>query len=159
MGFLHRGEGIEDWIQRHADYASTVAPNEEFVGCAIYRSMTTQNYGSIEVEEMPDGHDSGSWVLVTSNVNGKLFTWLTSFVDIGDNTWKWYGNRVPFRHFDRGRPRARQLQYPAGSNVYHSGLHFWHNDVGNLAWDMGVKTLAIFNPAFVPEKIDGIDRN
>ena len=98
-------------------------------------------------------------MLVTSNYNGKVMTWLTSFVDIGNNTWKWYGNRVPFRSFDAGRPRARQLKYPAGSVVYHSGLHFWHNDVGDLAWDMGIKTLAIFNPAFAPENINGVDTN
>ncbi len=155
VGFLHRGEGISDYIDRLAENASQIVPSEEFVGCGIYRSMITQDYGNIPVEEMPDNHDSGRWVLVTENVNGKVMTWLTSFVDIGSNTWKWYGNRVPFRSFEAGRPRGRQLKYPAGSVVYHSGLHLWHNDVGNLAWDMGIKTLAIFNPAFAPENING----
>ena len=97
VGFLHRGEGISDWIVRLADNASTVAPNETFVGCAIYRSMITQYYGNIPVEEMPDNYDSDRWVLVTTNTNGKIMTWPTSFVDIGNNIWKWYGNRVPFR--------------------------------------------------------------
>ena len=60
VGFLHRGEGISDWIDRLAENASTVAPTEEFVGCAIYRPMTTQYYGNSAVEEMPDNHDSGS---------------------------------------------------------------------------------------------------
>jgi len=121
--------------------------------------MTTQNYGGIDVEEMPDNHDSGSWVLVTENINGKVMTWLTSFVDIGDNTWKWYGSRRPFRRSETGRPRARLLRYPAGSDVYHSGLHLWHNDVGNLARDMGIESLAIFNPAFAPETINEVATN
>jgi hypothetical protein len=160
-GFLHRGEGIDDWVNRLADNASMVAPAEEFIGCAIYRPMTTQFYGITEVEEMPDNHDSGLWVLVTSNTNGKVMSWLTSFVDINMDSeienWKWYGNRVPFRRYDSGRPRAKQLDMSPGSVVYHSGIHFWHNDVGNLAMNMGITNLAIFNPAFAPEKIDGID--
>lgn len=158
-GFLHRGEGISDWIDRLTLTPSQVAPNEEFVGCTIFRPMITQYYGNIPVEEMPDNYDSGLWVLVTTNINGKAMPWLTSFVDIGNNTWKWYGNRIPFRRFERCRPRGRLIKYPAGSVIYSSGLQLWHNDVGNLAWNMGIRTLAIFNSAFAPENINGVNTN
>ncbi len=158
-GFLHRGEGISDWIDRLNLNASQVAPNEVYIGSAIFRPMTTQHYGNIPVEEMPDNHDSGLWVLVTTNTNGKVMSFLTSFVDIGNNTWKWYGNRQTIRRTDRGRPYGRQLSFPAGAVTYHSGLGFWHNDVGNLALDMGITNLAIFNSAFAPETIDGIATN
>jgi hypothetical protein len=53
-------------------------------------------------------------------------------------------------------PYARQLLYPAGAVTYHSGLHLWHNDIANLAkTGMGITNLAVFNPAFAPEIIDG----
>ncbi|MBC2704551.1 hypothetical protein [Desulfobacula sp.] len=162
-GFLHRGEGSSDFIDRLALYGSQVAPAEYFVGCAIYRPMATQDYGTTTVEEMPDSHDSGLWILVTTNTNGKVMSWLTSFVDIDSDTdtelWKWYGNRQAVRRADPGRPRARQLLFPADAVTYHSGLHFWHNDIGNLALDMGITNLAIFNPAFAPEEINGVETN
>jgi hypothetical protein len=56
---------------------------------------------------------------------------------------------------DRARPRARQLLYPAGAVTYLSGLHLWFNDIGNRALGMTITNLAVFNPAFAPEIIDG----
>lgn len=159
VGFLNRGEGSSDWIDRLASSGAPSSATADFIGCSIYRPMQTQYYGNIPVYEVPDTHEEGLWVLVTTNTNGKTMSWYTSFVNIGGDTWKWYGNRRPFRSAEIGRPRARQINYPANSVVYLSGLSFWHNDVGNLALDMGITNLAIFNPAFAPENIDGVETN
>ncbi|MCP4114963.1 MAG: hypothetical protein GY737_06065 [Desulfobacteraceae bacterium] len=156
QGYLHSGYGIEDRI---IDLAQRGAFTGSFVGCSILRPMETRYYGTRPVEEIPDGHEEGVWVQVTENYNGKHISYLTAFVDVGGNIWKCYGNRRPFRRADPGRPRARRIQFPAGAVTYHSGLKFWHNDVGNKALDMGITNLAVFNPAFAPETIDGMDTN
>lgn len=153
-GFLDFGYGREDYITRLTEDETAGPVNERFIGCAILRPMTTQYYGLQLVEENHDGYSDALWVLMTSEINGVHFTWLSSFVNDG-STWKSYGNRFPFRVTERARPRARQILYPAGAVTYLSGLQFWHNDIGNLALNMGITDLAIFNPAFAPETIDG----
>jgi len=158
-GYLNSGYNAADFIAALVLSGAPQDSNTTFIGCSIFRPMETQYYGNIPVEEMPDSHEEGVWALATVNINGKVMNYITSFVNIGNNEWKWYGNRRPIRRADRGRPRARRILFPAGAVTYHSGLHFWHNDVGNLAWNMGITNLAIFNPAFAPETIDGVDTN
>jgi hypothetical protein len=153
-GFLNSGYGPEDFIQRLSQYPNTGLVNQRLIGCGILRPMTTQYYGNISVKENHDNYYEAVWVVVTSEISDRNFTWLTAFVK--DSTeWKWYGNRDPFMASDRARPRARQLLYPAGAVTYLSGLHLWFNDIGNLASDRHIKNLAVFNPAFAPESIDG----
>lgn len=157
-GFLNNGGDAGNVI----DFLSTNENSDAyatFIGCAIHRPMKTQHYGTRPVQELPDGHTGGLWVHVTTQINGKSSSWLTSFADTGNNTWKWYGNRIPFRRSERGRTRARQMLYTAGATTYQSGIHLWHNDVGNLAMDKGITRLAVFNPAFAPETIDGVSTN
>jgi hypothetical protein len=158
-GFLSSGYGLEDFITLLADNDNSGPVNESFVGCGILRPMVTQYYGLTSVEENHDGYPDAVWVHTTSRQNGLNFTWLTAFVMETGGTWKWYGNRIPMRRTARGRPRARQTLFPSDAVYYQSGLAFWHNDVGNLALSRGISNLAIFNPAFAPETIDGIDTN
>ncbi|MFO7727723.1 MAG: DUF4214 domain-containing protein [Desulfonatronovibrio sp.] len=157
-GFLERGYGREDFITWLSEDQTAGPVNEHFIDCAILRPMTTQYYGLQPVEENHDNYSEALWVLVTSEINSRSFTWLTSFVKDG-TAWKWYGNRFPFKSTQQARPHARQLLYPAGAVTYHSGLQFWHNDINNLALNMGITNLAVFNPAFAPETIDGLAVN
>lgn len=159
VGFLNHGYGRDDFITVLADNDNSGPVNESFVGCGLLRPMATQYYGVTTVEENHDGYPDAVWVNVTSSINGLNFMWLTAFVMEGDGTWKWYGNRRPMRRTTWGRPRARQILFPSGAVYYQSGLDFWHNDLGNLALSRGISNLAIFNPAFAPETIHGIDTN
>ena len=164
-GFLNSGYGSDDLISLLADNDESGPVNERFVGCSLYRPMTEQYYGPRtllnRVEEIPDNYSEGAWILATSEINGEMITWISSFVKLANDTWKWYGNRRPFRRSSQGRPEARQFIFPADAVLYHSGLWFWHNDVGNIALNMGmgITNLAIFNPAFAPETIDGTPTN
>jgi hypothetical protein len=157
-GFLNRGYGSEDFITWLSEDETAGPVNERLIGCAILRPMTTQYYGLQAMEENHDGYAEAVWALVTSEISSRSFTWLTTFVKDG-TAWKWYGNRVPFRITLQGRAQARQLHFPADAVTYQSGLHFWHNDIGNLALNMGISNLAVFNPAFAPEIIDGVAVN
>jgi hypothetical protein len=156
-GFLDSGYGLEEFITFLAENDQSRLVNEIIVGCGLLRPMDTQYYGLTLVEENHDGYPDAVWVNVTSSRNGLNFTWPTAFVMEADGNWKWYGNRIPMRSTSRGHPTARQILFPSDALYYQSGLSFWHNDVGNLGLSRGISNLAIFNPAFPPESIDGID--
>ena len=160
-GLIHKGsysaaEMIELW---NADPASAPPVGREFISCSIYRPMKTQYYGNTPVNEMPEGFLHGLWVKATFLKNGKQFSHLYSFVDIGAGDWRFYGNRIPFRSASL-EARGEKVISPIGSIEYRTGILFWNVDVGNNAQtNKGITNLAIFNSAMPSETIDGLNVN
>ena len=145
--------GVDDllasWV---SDQTRAPAIGTEYVSCSIYRPMKVQNYGSMQINEMPDAYLQGVWAIVTVRINGKLHHDLVSFVDVGGGNWKYYGNRRPFYSGGYVRARCEKTFSAIGSLVYERGLMLWNNDIGNRALtNLGMMDMAIFNPAMPKE--------
>lgn len=153
--------GVDETLEMWAADPTEASPiGIEYVSCSIVRPMRVQDYGSIQISEMPDSYLRGVWVNLTYRLNGRLSSYLTSFVEIGEGDWRMYGNRCPFKSRHYLRARSEKTITPIGNVVYEHGLIIYIADIANSALThTGLTNLAIFNAAMPPENIDGSDTN
>lgn len=150
--FLDSGSGPDEELAEWVDPDGDMGPRGTFTveSIAIHRQMITRTAGSYSIPEQGD-HQAGVWVVARLDFNGQVHQMLTGFVTNDGENWLWFGDRCPFYDSGSVDAYAARNAYASGGVDYDSGLDFWINDEGNLAYtNFGITYLVIANAA-LPE--------
>ena len=158
--FLDDGYGPDDCLIAWADPTQDEGPPVGLTidGIVIYRPMGVLTFGDVNpwtIDELGDSYTVGVWCVMTVSFGGKTDeSFITSFVQTTSGDWKWYGNRLPFRHGGDIEARANRRIMPDSSTDIYTGLNLYLRDEGNLALsNFGIDLVLVFNDV-LPELID-----
>ncbi len=131
-------------------------------GVVIHRPMGMLTFGDVNpwtIDELGGNYTVGVWCVMTVSFGGETESFITSFVQTTSGDWKWYGNRVPFRHGGDIDARANRRIQPAETADIFTGLELYLRDEGNLAWsNFGIDLILVFNDA-LPSYTDSDNNN